>query len=384
MLRAGSGLATGKRADEAALDTALQAMRGSGLARANGALVFTSGEAHPAAHHVRPAVRRVAGAPVVVGASGAGVLTEQAEVEQVPAVAVLVAGGGMLVRAALVSERERIDAEAEVPLAAEVGATLAEGSSLLILPDTNLDPHGLLRGLADELGPVSVTGAVAAGAPPFEQRPGGAGRDGGAAGGGSGPGGRRRSGLPADRRALRRHAGRGPGGAGHRWPPGSRRAEGRDPEPSRLRAAGAAGWHLRGAGHGPREVAVGARRLPGTQPAGIDKDSGAVAVAGEVRVGQTIQFQIRDTEAARRDLEAMLARVAERLGDRPAALGVYFNCAGRGRELYGVPDHDVALIRTRPAGRPLIGVFGNGEFAPVGGANFFHAFTGVLVVLPAS
>src|SRR5262249_34954731 len=118
MLRAGSGLATGKRADEAALDAALQAMTASGLARADAALVFTSGEAHPAAHQVMHAVRRVTGAAVVVGASGAGVLTERGEVEQVPAVAVLVAGGGVLARAALVPERERIDAEAAVALAA--------------------------------------------------------------------------------------------------------------------------------------------------------------------------------------------------------------------------------------------------------------------------
>src|SRR5262245_39601241 len=88
MLRAGSGLATGQRADEAALDAALQAMAASGLAHGDVALVFTSGEAYPAAHHVLHGVRRVTGARAVVGAGGAGVLTERAEVEQVPAVAV--------------------------------------------------------------------------------------------------------------------------------------------------------------------------------------------------------------------------------------------------------------------------------------------------------
>ena len=31
---------------------------------------------------------------------------------------------------------------------------------------------------------------------------------------------------------------------------------------------------------------------------------------------------------------------------------------------------------------PLIGFFGNGEFAPIGRRNFFHNYTGVLVIFP--
>jgi len=117
--------------------------------------------------------------------------------------------------------------------------------------------------------------------------------------------------------------------------------------------------------------------------AGLDRESGAVGVAEPVSVGQTIQFHIRDAEAARADLEAMLARVGRDLAGRRAAFGVYFDCAGRGQGLYGTPDHDVTLIRERLGTWPLAGFFGNGEFAPVGGRNFFHNYTGVLVVFPA-
>jgi small ligand-binding sensory domain FIST len=49
-----------------------------------------------------------------------------------------------------------------------------------------------------------------------------------------------------------------------------------------------------------------------------------------------------------------------------------------------VPDHDLTLIRARLGEWPLIGFFGNGEFAPVGPANFLHTYTGVLVVFPQS
>jgi small ligand-binding sensory domain FIST len=107
-----------------------------------------------------------------------------------------------------------------------------------------------------------------------------------------------------------------------------------------------------------------------------------VAVAERVRVGQTVQFQIRDAEASREDLRAMLDEVAGRLGDRRPAFGCYFNCAGRGRGLFGVPDHDVTLIRERLGEFPLVGFFGNGEFAPLARRNFFHNYTGALVVFP--
>jgi small ligand-binding sensory domain FIST len=116
---------------------------------------------------------------------------------------------------------------------------------------------------------------------------------------------------------------------------------------------------------------------------GADQATGAVVVAEPVTVGQTIQFQIRDAQASREDLETTLPRVARALGDRRPLFGCYFNCAGRGRGLYGTPDHDVTLIRTHLGEFPLVGFFGNGEFAPIGRRNFFHTYTGVLVVFPA-
>ena len=99
-------------------------------------------------------------------------------------------------------------------------------------------------------------------------------------------------------------------------------------------------------------------------------------------MGQTVQFQIRDAEASRDDLASMLDDVASRLDGRRPAFGCYFDCAGRGRALFGVPDHDVTLIRDRLGDFPLIGFFGNGEFAPIGRRNFFHNYTGALVVFP--
>ncbi len=52
------------------------------------------------------------------------------------------------------------------------------------------------------------------------------------------------------------------------------------------------------------------------------------------------------------------------------------------KQARGGPDHDVTLIREQLGKFPLVGFFGNGEFAPIGRRNFFHTYTGALVVFP--
>ena len=89
MIAAGTGLAVGGSADNAALEASLEAIERSGAARADLAVVFVTGGARTRAHEALHAVRRVTGAPVVLGCSGTGILTERREVEDDLAVAVL-------------------------------------------------------------------------------------------------------------------------------------------------------------------------------------------------------------------------------------------------------------------------------------------------------
>jgi small ligand-binding sensory domain FIST len=102
---------------------------------------------------------------------------------------------------------------------------------------------------------------------------------------------------------------------------------------------------------------------------GADQSTGAVMVGERVDVGQTIQFQVRDAEAADDDLTALLAGI----DDARAAL--LFTCNGRGVHLFGHPDHDTALIEERLGPVPLAGAFCAGEIGPIGGRNFLHGFT---------
>jgi small ligand-binding sensory domain FIST len=114
---------------------------------------------------------------------------------------------------------------------------------------------------------------------------------------------------------------------------------------------------------------------------GLDSSKGIIAVADEVREGQSMIFTLRDGQRARDDLGQMLQRQAQRLNGKKPAFGLYFNCCARGASLYGIADIDTAYIRQSLGEFPLIGMFGGYELAPLGGANQLFAYTGVLALL---
>jgi small ligand-binding sensory domain FIST len=385
MIAAGTGLAVGGGADTAALEASLEAIERSGAARADLAQVFVTGDAHTRAHEALHAVRRVTGAPVVVGCSGAGVLTERREVEDELAVAVLAVRGERLVVTPFSFDRQGERRQLGAELAQRIGPTVADGGCALVLPDAvGCNPPALLTGLHDALGFVPVLGAVAAGGPMFELYNTDAveGALVGVALSGLAPViGVTQGCTPIGEPYVITHA-----EANVIQRIGSRpalemltQAIRANPETeARVRQAGV----FAGLAMDPAKSPLERGDFLVRNLVGADQSSGALAVAERVRVGQTLQFQIRDARASREDLSGMLDELAERLGGRRPAFGCYFDCAGRGRGLFGVPDHDVTLIRERLGEFPLVGFFGNGEFAPIGRRNFFHNYTGALVIFP--
>jgi small ligand-binding sensory domain FIST len=114
---------------------------------------------------------------------------------------------------------------------------------------------------------------------------------------------------------------------------------------------------------------------------GVDPDSGALAFADRVRVGQTVRLHVRDAGSASDDLRDALAARVEALGAGGAAGALLFTCNGRGIHMFAQPDHDAALVDAEleaPAG----GFFCAGEIGPVGGRNFLHGFTATMAVFP--
>jgi small ligand-binding sensory domain FIST len=105
-------------------------------------------------------------------------------------------------------------------------------------------------------------------------------------------------------------------------------------------------------------------------------DSGAIQITDLVRVGQTIQFHVRDAETADEDLRQSLLLAREQAGRATRPLGaLLFTCNGRGTRLFDQPDHDVSMIHEVLGPIPVAGFFAMGEIGPIGGTNFVHGFT---------
>lgn len=131
---------------------------------------------------------------------------------------------------------------------------------------------------------------------------------------------------------------------------------------------------------------------------GADQASEMIAVADLVRVGQTMQFHLRDAATASEDLALLLDR--EQLYDPPVG-ALLFTCNGRGTKLFDRPHHDAAAIArafapdesgeekakagrlietegvvgSRPGTVPMAGFFAAGEIGPIGDEAFLHGHT---------
>ena len=108
--------------------------------------------------------------------------------------------------------------------------------------------------------------------------------------------------------------------------------------------------------------------------AAIDPKTGAVAIATPLRIGQNLQFQIRDASTASTDFEQHLKDKAAELAGRTIYGSCLCDCIGRGTSLYGVPDHDVGIIHDIYPDLPIIGLFCNGEFGPSKNRTLLHGY----------
>jgi len=106
---------------------------------------------------------------------------------------------------------------------------------------------------------------------------------------------------------------------------------------------------------------------------GGDPNAGVLALGAEPRVGQTMQFQLRDSDSADEDLRLRCAAARKKYGE-PFA-GLMFTCAGRGSHMFGIPNHDAGIVEDVFGRVPLSGFFCNGEIGPVGGRNYIHGYT---------
>ncbi len=105
----------------------------------------------------------------------------------------------------------------------------------------------------------------------------------------------------------------------------------------------------------------------------MDHEKGYLAIGDVLRPGQTVQFHLRDAEAASEELDILLQDYCAR-GARPRG-SLLFTCTGRGQQLFSHPEHESKAFFERVGHVPLTGFFCSGEIGPVGPSTHLHGYT---------
>jgi small ligand-binding sensory domain FIST len=108
---------------------------------------------------------------------------------------------------------------------------------------------------------------------------------------------------------------------------------------------------------------------------GLDGRTGTMAIGEMLQEGQRVQFHLRDALTSAEDLATLLSKYATEREVDLCQGAMLFSCLGRGEYLYGRPDHDTDLFRSKIGALPLGGFFCNGEIGQVGGTTFLHGYT---------
>jgi small ligand-binding sensory domain FIST len=382
MIRAGAGISTSAEGRKAVEEAATAALAGAG--GADLAILFaTPAFQEPLAPLLAAAIDAL-GTPVVVGASAHGVLAAGIECERQASVAVM-ALAEIDAQAFLIPEVRGEEARVGAEIAARISGGPAAEDLVVVFPDPRLDAAALVRGIDAELSPARVVGAGAA--DPIRSSPAqwcGAQVETEAVAGMVIRGARARVGVTQACRPTTELL-------------TVTRVEGNwilelDGRPAldvyREAALGALADVL------PRAAAFVLVALPSGAVAslrpgsyrvrhviGFAPERRAFALPETVDRGQQIALAIREPEAARIDLKAMLAGLGE---ERPA-LGLYFNCCARGSSFFGVPGLEAAYLDHAFADAPIAGMFGSYEIGPVGDSSDRCAelltYTGVLALI---
>lgn len=109
-------------------------------------------------------------------------------------------------------------------------------------------------------------------------------------------------------------------------------------------------------------------------------ESGGIAISARAKVGQTVQFHVRDETTADEDLRALLEAQRQEGPEARVRGALLFTCNGRGTRLFSQPHHDLTVLRDHYEGVPTAGFFAMGELGPVGGQNFIHGYTASVVL----
>ena len=387
MMRVGVGQSQRTALADALEDAATIAMGNAQLAKADLAVVFATVDYQADYGQLFHTIHEVSGCDHLVGCSGMSVLTSAGEIEGEPAVAVLVLrSDDVSAMPFLVSSDDSSMIGAAIR--ERISPKLNENSLLVVLPDVRcISPEALVHQIGEDGNRLPIVGAAASGSPDgqyiYEWLDGevveasvagmlltGAIHTEIGVAQGCQPIGRSLEITRAEGNVIYEVNG-GPALDGLQGALESLSTED-------LRQSGRVvfiGIAMEKENPAPQRGDFLVRNL-----VGYDKESGAIAVSESVSEGQLIQFHLRNSSSADKEIQEIVLDLHKRTREQPPAFGMYFNCLGRGKGLYGEANHDIQIIKQRFPDLPVIGFFGNAEFAPIGGRNFAHAYTGALVL----
>ncbi|MEZ5964450.1 MAG: FIST C-terminal domain-containing protein [Planctomycetota bacterium] len=111
----------------------------------------------------------------------------------------------------------------------------------------------------------------------------------------------------------------------------------------------------------------------------FDPQEQSLTIGEQLAPGRRVRFHVIDHHTAAFDLRRALHRHKTLHPAQPAG-ALMFTCLGRGRSLYGEPDHDGRVFREELADAPLGGFFCNGEIGPVHESTYLHGYTTSIAV----
>lgn len=137
--------------------------------------------------------------------------------------------------------------------------------------------------------------------------------------------------------------------------------------------------HLLMAGitYGDPATAIAEGRYRSSPIIAVDPKLGSVTLSVRPETGEQLFWAIRQPLAAERDMRLTVENLQQELQGTPD-FGLCFPCMGRGPYFYGGVDLDLQILQKRFPGMPLIGFYGNGEFAPFNGSNQLFQYAAVL------
>ncbi|MBI4987791.1 MAG: FIST C-terminal domain-containing protein [Rhodocyclales bacterium] len=97
-------------------------------------------------------------------------------------------------------------------------------------------------------------------------------------------------------------------------------------------------------------------------------DERSVTLSVPLEADAQVFWAMRQGLAAENDMRRLAGELADRLGATPD-FGLIFSCLGRGPYFFGGEDRDLAVVKERFPGMPLIGAYGGGQIAPLFDGN---------------